>query len=746
MSEPTPHRGGHQIGVIAAPSTTGTAHLTLLRTAYGAPVQGQMVTFSQDITDPVSGYERVERALGTVTEIETVNPSQNARSSEAMHIASGAATYQSGDDGDTRQVTVAVEAVFARENDEHAAPGQHTWRPAGASLSNSPGTATAVDLVDQRIVNQLMNGVENQRWIGSLRGSATLVPWTARDFTGSRGAWHSCIAGATGSGKTGASGYVLANDLFFPDLGHIIFDPQAQWATEHGTVFSVQGLAAALGRKVTVARLSRTLRLRKDAVLFTDLLARVEFFRELSFGAGSADQIAAAATVIGDALDDKKALRAATGTDDWTDADSGDLLAFLLEYLRDILPTGVVYAGKDGQDRIRYAIRKPTPDELLEEDSALDASRFRDGILDERSSDGRRWRKAMGRFAPIHNMWSPHTPDGAARVHAGTSPDDLEPHEKRRKAWGLMSEVFTRTLDRPAPLLIIDLSADVDPGLLGGNADEDDLAAADDARKALDHPGVKARIMRQLVGDLGRAGQAAFKGGDGLNVRVWFDEAWQFAGPADASTDKDVARLGDTLEDGARDLRKLGIGLTFILQSVSGLREGIWKQCAIRLIGYGLTEGSDMKRLANIVGDQHLRLYAATAGPEATGRYPFMVTGGGATGLSFGTKPVFLDIFNDPALWLERNQGWVADQRRQYAHLLPAGDHGGELTTMPARPTGDAYLEGVRTTQGRTKGAANADAARKLTSSTKPRAAFGMTPKNAAGAEVPNINEGDPPF
>ena len=37
MSEPTPHRGGHQIGVIAAPSTTGTAHLTLLRTAYGAP-------------------------------------------------------------------------------------------------------------------------------------------------------------------------------------------------------------------------------------------------------------------------------------------------------------------------------------------------------------------------------------------------------------------------------------------------------------------------------------------------------------------------------------------------------------------------------------------------------------------------------------------------------------------------------------------------------------------------------------
>lgn len=153
-------------------------------------------------------------------------------------------------------------------------------------------------------------------------------------------------------------------------------------------------------------------------------------------------------------------------------------------------------------------------------------------------------------------------------------------------------------------------------------------------------------------------------------------------------------------------MRKLGIGLTFILQSVSGLREGIWKQTSVRLIGYGLTEGSDLKRLANIVGEQHMRLYLSTAGPEATGRYPFMIAGGGATGLSFGTKPVFLDMLTEPANFLAYKQDWIAKQRRQYAHLLPAGDRGGELMSMPERPTGDAYLEGVRHAQGLRKGAA----------------------------------------
>lgn len=157
----------------------------------------------------------------------------------------------------------------------------------------------------------------------------------------------------------------------------------------------------------------------------------------------------------------------------------------------------------------------------------------------------------------------------------------------------------------------------------------------------------------------------------------------------------------------------------FVTQTPTSLREDVWKQLAVRVIGYGITEASDTKRLANIVGDQHMRLYLSTAGPEATGRYPFMIAGGGATGLSFGTKPVFLDMLTDPANFLALNQDWVARQRRTYAHLLPAGDHGGELMAMPERPTQDAYLEGVRHAQGLRSGAANQAAAKRLASGAK---------------------------
>lgn len=736
MSEHT-----QELAVIGAPSTTGNVTVTLRRNAYNAPVYGQMVTFTHDIVDPDTARTHRERALGTVTEVETVNALFTARAPEAIHVATdGHLPHRTGDQGDTRAVDVAVEAVFRDDPDENAAPGQHTWAPAGASLSNSPATGLSVRLVDQKVVNELMHGVEHQRWIGTLRASSTRIPWTARDYSGPRGAWHGAVVGATGSGKTQAANWMIASDLYFDTLGTIIFDPQAQFAHEHGNLFSLQGFARALGRKVTVARLSRTLRLRKDADMFTDLLTRVDLFRELSFGSGSADQVAAAATVFKDALDDKKQLRQATGVDDWTEADAGDLLAYLLEELREVLPTGVVYAGRDGQDRVRYAIRKPTPDELEEDgqDAAL-TGRHRDGILDERHSNGRRWRKVMTRFAPIHNMWSPLTPDGARKVAAGTPRDALEQHELRRKAWGLISDVFSPAPNEPAPVLIIDLSVDVDASLLADDVDDEDAAAADEARQALDHPGVKARIMRQLVGDLGRAGLGAFKSGEPLNTAVWFDEAWQFAGPVDASTDRDVARLGDALEDGARDLRKLGVGLRFILQTPSGLREGIWKQCAIRAIGYGITEQSDIKRLANIVGDRHLRLYLATAGPEATGRYPFMVTGGGATGLSFGTKPVFMDMETDPEHFLACNAEWISDRRRRYAHLLPDGDRGGELTSMPTRPANDTYLESVRHAQGLRKGAANAAAAKRLTSApSAPKAAFGMQPAARHGWLAPD--------
>lgn len=730
------------LAAVGSPSSTVTVTLNLRKSAYRAPVYGQMVAFEARITDPASGESRREIAMGTVTAVETTNRAHVASGVMADIVAQQGRTPDSGDAGDIRIVTVGIEAVFRSVEGASSHLGDRVWQPAGSTLSNSPATGTPVNLLTQDRVNELMDGVADQRWVGHLHGTRVTIPYTERDFSSARGAVHSTVAGATGSGKTATTALLMGSDLYFDSFGQIIFDPQGQWATEHGLPFSLQGLATALGRRVTVARLSRSLRLRKDAPMFTELLARSGLFGELAFGAGSDAQIANAARVFEDALDDKTALKAATGNEDWTEADPDRLLVYLLRELREVIPTGTVYAGADGQRRVRYAIAKPTPEELEEEgEDPAKSDRYRDGVLDQQPTDtdpgpgsgGKRWRNVYARFAPILNLWSPYTPDGARRLAAGEDPTGFGASLKRRKAWPLLMDVFARDESRPAPWLILDLSGDdiVPAAISEAPEDEESADAAEAARMVLDNPGVKARIMRQLLADLMRAGTAAFKNGMPLNVRVTFDEAWQYAMQPDATTDKAVAALSDLLEDGARDARKIGVGFRFILQAPSGLREGIWKQVTARTIGYGISEQSDLKRLENIVGQDHLRLYLTLSGPEATGVYPFMLTGGGITGLSFGAKPVFLDIFSRPEIWLQTNEAWVTETRRRWMHLLPAGDTGGPLPQMPERPIQDAAVEAHVASKSLRSGAANQQAAKRLTTAkaNNPRSGFGMNPK-----------------
>lgn len=729
------------VAVIGSPSSTTRVVLNVLRSAYREPIYGNMLAFTLKVAaDGVLG-EREELAIGTVTAVETVNPFHTATALQAQHVADRGRLADSGDSGDTRLVTVNVEAVFRRDpTADQFDKAAREWLPSGTTLSTSPATGEPVTVVDQALVDDLMKGVQDQRWIGTMRGTGVRLPYTARDFSGPRGAFHDAIVGATGSGKTTCASWLLGADLNYDTLGQIIFDPQGQFASEYGVPFSLQGLAAACGRTVTVARLSRSLRLRKDAPMMLELLARTGWFTELAFGAGAGDQVTNAYRVMESSLDDKKALTEATGVDDWTQAQPSELMAYLLTDLREALPSGVIYAGKEGQNRVRYAIAKPSREELEDDGGNPEmVDRHRDGILDQRATGGKRWQAAFSRFVTVHNLWSPYTPDAARAIDTGTlDPEHVDPSQRRTRAWSLVSGVFAPKPGQPAPWLILDLSVDANlPGLT------DDAAA--EAAKVLDDPGVKARIMRQLVGDLDRAGTAAFNTGQALNVRVTFDEAWQYAMTPDPTTDKAVADLSAALEDGCRVFRKIGVGLRFILQAPSGLREGIWKQCANRVIGYGVTEQSDLRRLANIVGDDHLRLYAGQAGPEATGRYTFMFTGGGATGLSFGARPVFLDVFNTPDQWLAANEHWLTQVRSRWAHRLPAGDSGGPLTTIPDRPAQGGLVEAHLSAKATRSGAANANAAAALVGAAagKGKATFGMPANPWAGVRD---DSNPPPF
>lgn len=746
------------VAVIGSPSTTSDVTLNLQVGAYHAAVYGQMVAFSIDITrtDPTRTDSQLvtcrELAIGTITKVETINPFHAATALEAYQVAvGGQAGNRSGDRGDVRAIRVGIEAVF-RDSDG-------MWRPAGTTLSNSPATGTAVQLLDQTLLDELMAGVEQQRWLGRLRGTRVLVPFTEPDFSGARGARMGIVAGATGAGKTGTAALMMACDLIHDSMGQIIIDPQAQWSSEIGMVFSLQGLAAACGRKVTVAKLSRSLRLRKDAPMLLELLARAGWFTNLAFGAGADAQVESASRALGDALDDKPALTRSCGTPDWTEANPAHLMEYLLEALRAALPGGTIYAGGDGQKRVALAIRKPTADELVESgeaadeaDAAVKVARYRAGALDQKPtsldpSGGKRWLSLFVVFSALHNLWSPFTPDGARQVwEGGEAPDLLAPHQRRRKVWPLLLEVYRPEPNRPAPWLILDVSSDTATTLHDDAGGDDEVAQLEEAtRRVLDHPGVKARIIRQLLDDSLHSAQGAFKAGQPLNCRITVEEASLYATQPDSTTDRAVAALSDALVDAVERARKLGIGLRFILQSVASLREAIWKQCVVRTLGTGMTEQSDLRRIENVIGPDHTQLYRSLAGPEASGQYTFTFSGGGLTGLSFGPRPVLLDMLTDPSEWLQLNQGWVTAARRRWQHLLPPADPGGPLLTMPSRPVGDASQE-IRYTLLRNRAAAgNVDAARRLAGQPRTTAAFGFG-QSTVPVRSHDPNQDLPPF
>lgn len=728
-----------RIAVVGSPSDCTSVVLNLQRTAYGRALLGTMVMLRNEYTDG-----SCELGLGTVTGIQTVNPHLAPTSPLAPHVASGQSLECAGDDHDTRSVTVKIEAVFRQDG------GQ--WTRYGTTLSTSPATGTTVEVLTQAAADEIMASDRVPAYIGPLRGSDVLVPFTLPDFSGPSGSSHGCTLGSTGAGKSSFHAYVMANDLRWVDKGHILLDPQGQYINGVGLPFSLIGLAEACGRTVHAARLSQSLRLRKDAPLFLLLLSEAKWFRSLAFGSGADDQIAAARDAMESALRDTKALEKACGTGDWTIAAPDALMRYLLGYLDDILPAGTIYAGREQQDRVRRTIRLRRtnaegipvgPDGEPIDPTLLD--KLPAGALDD---DGERtFARLLAPFAALHSLWSPYSPSGAAKIAAGAKDTDLEPIDRRRDAWGLMREVMSPKAGEPAPWLILDLSADLSRMQINSTGDGDDDAVGD-AIRLLDSDDVKARIIRQLLTTLELVGQQEFSRGTPLNVQVDIDEAHRWGGPIDprSSSEARIA-LSSQLARMHREVRKYGIGFWSILQTATGLQDEIWKQLTRLFVGYGLLDAAELSRLGNRIPDAHLQLYRSSPPPGATGRYPWMLVGGGITGLSLGSNPVSIEAFTDPDQWLLANQEWIADLRRQFSHRLPEGDTGGKLRGMPGRPAlSDAAMAQHAERQRRFDSRGNADAVRSVATGRGRTAGAAPAPKSTSNWATSAFDYDPPPF
>jgi DNA helicase HerA-like ATPase len=216
---------------------------------------------------------------------------------------------------------------------------------------------------------------------------------------------------------------------------------------------------------------------------------------------------------------------------------------------------------------------------------------------------------AAAEFAPLHSLFTQRGPGG----------------QQRHSLYAVVDEALK--VEGARPFVIIDFS-----GNQGGN-------------ESLESARVKARILHIVCSVLNRRAEEHYKRGERLNLLVVFDEAHRFASEEPEFESQRV--LSERLVDYVRTTRKYGLGWMFITQEVGSLRRGIYTQLRVRCFGYGLTSGTELRRLQETIGEKAaLDLYTSFVDPQAMhpSQYPFMLTGP-ISPLSFTGAPVFLSVF-----------------------------------------------------------------------------------------------------
>lgn len=162
---------------------------------------------------------------------------------------------------------------------------------------------------------------------------------------------------------------------------------------------------------------------------------------------------------------------------------------------------------------------------------------------------------------------------------------------------------------------------------------------------------VKAIALREIVNSLQNVGSKYYRENKFLNLLVAIDEAHRFV-PREKPSDEDYQALKAALVDCIRTTRKYGLGWLFISQSLASLDLEILRQMRLYFVGYGLSWGTELYTLRDMIGGgAHIELYQSFRDPQTSAilgekQYPFMVFGPGVSPLSVSGAPLFFNALH----------------------------------------------------------------------------------------------------
>lgn len=575
------------LGFVSSPSSATEIAIDIGEEKKRARALGQMVCtlLQEDGQDIVS--------IGQIYSMQTKNRWHEDLSFKGVIKRYGHLPNLSGE-ADNHLASISVQSSFA----DKETPEPHT-------LGVSPSTGGKVVKVSEKIMSALVAHHRDAiTYIGHLYGDSTVpMPMWFKHFKGdlrdggrieygANDVQHIGVFGKTGSGKTVASSLMLLGYAKNKkSMNILVLDPQGQFAQDNKDLLpgnkSLKKQIKFAGMKYESKNLAKDICLPNDAELFSALLFAGRFFR-LAFGLTTDDKQEFMRENIAQYIKGREK--------------SGDFifgaqepLVLLEQILMRFLGVGK-HSDRERDKYIRYVYSSPQYQDKLRDRIGELLKELQDAQGEE-SEALRVWRGTLSLFSSSEGK---------------ISMDEL--------VEGLVSS----DTSGERRFVVLDLRPVKDVTI------NDNLQAI--------FLGVVERKMIE-------AGEELYRENKKANCLVVMDEAHRFV--AKDSPDPRVRELAKEIVDAVRTTRKYGIGHMFITQSLASISDEVIKQLHIYAFGFGLTTGSELRKIREIVNDDAaIRLYRSFADPNSNKRRPFMFKGP-MSPLSASGSPLFVEMYTN---------------------------------------------------------------------------------------------------
>lgn len=580
-------RNALTLGITGSPSTTMEIAVDITEESKTRRMLGQMVctVLEED------GREIL--AIGQIVSVETKNRWHEDPSFKGVVKRYGKLPNLSGV-ADNRLAIISVQSCFDLGKKGSVKTDDEENQPTAHILGVSPSTGENIQKMTD---NVLTNIVRHQRnaitYIGRVYGTKVHLPMWFKHFGktneeatefGAGDAYHIGVFGRTGSGKTVASSLMLLGYAKNKtSMNILVLDPQGQFTDDRGL------LPGNLKLKCAVNNAGMEY---QKYNLVTDISLPDDF------------------ELFGNLLIGNRFIREAFGitTEDKQDAmrdciirylngrnrnpefqiareDSQNLLIKMLER----------FVNKKADDYLRYVYsnsgRHGQLVEMIHERiSLLQSDEF------SKESFFLKWREVFSLFSLV-----------GKNGNSKTKMDDL------------VEKIVT---DNGGNFIVLDLRPEAEK---------------------VENDNLKALFLRVIERQIAERGGLLYANDKQANCLIVMDEAHRFI--AKNSPDQRIRELTPQLIDSVRTTRKYGIGHMFITQTLESLDDEMLKQMRIFAFGYGLTIGSELRKVKEIVNsDSAINLYKSFIDPISNGRYPFMFFGP-VSPLSATGAPLFVEMY-----------------------------------------------------------------------------------------------------